>query len=84
MVENEETDPPPGGSILHAMSPPSSKPGGLDRSQRAGSCDTTMSEQSNSSRPKQYESASESDAEAIYARIKVREFFCQLFTFVNR
>ena len=42
----------------------------MDRSKRAGSNDTSISEQSNNSRNKQYESASESDAEAIYARIK--------------
>ena len=44
----------------------------MDRSKRAGSNDTTISEQSNNSKNKQYESASESDAEAIYARIKVK------------
>ena len=44
----------------------------MDRSKRAGSNDTSISEQSNNSRNKQYESASESDAEAIYARIKVK------------
>ena len=44
----------------------------MDRSKRAGSNDTTVSEQSNNSKNKQYESASESDAEAIYARIKVK------------
>ena len=44
----------------------------MDRSRRAGSNDTSISELSNNSRNKQYESASESDAEAIYARIKVK------------
>ena len=44
----------------------------MDRSRRAGSNDTTISEHSNNSKNKHYESASESDAEAIYARIKVK------------
>ncbi len=82
MMENEETDPPNTRHILHTMSPPSSKHAGLDRSQRAGSCDTTISEQSTSSRPKQYESASESDAEAIYARIKVWQLILYFFSFL--
>ena len=51
---------------------PTQNESSMDRSKRAGSNDTTVSEQSNNSKNKQYESASESDAEAIYARIKVK------------
>ncbi len=83
--KNKRTPPPPpprdcstlskSNLTLHAeesgmTSPTVNKP--MDRSQRAGSNDTSISDQSNNSRNKQYESASESDAEAIYARIKVK------------